>query len=122
MAKWTKDEIRGILQERIKFEVERKKSFKEKLSMTDIADVMADFVIALMADARRREVSGMLAWMKVREEGRTERRQGVRVESQEWLQMENHLVERKREMKVMAEILWNYAERKENERPKKGYR
>jgi len=111
MAQWKKEEIKELVEERIKVEVERKKTYGEKISMADIANVTADFIISLMADARRREVGRMLKW----KEGRTETQL-------KWLYMENHLVERRREMTVMAKILWDFAERKEKERPRKGYR
>lgn len=115
MAQWTKDEIKELLQERIKVEVERKKTYGDKISMTDISDVMADFVVALMADARRREVGRVVKWMGEQTVKET-------TMDQLWRRLNIVLTERQREMGVMSDALWNFAERKEKERPKKGYR
>ena len=98
MANWTKDSVRELVETAIKKEQERLKRHNQKLTPDYLADILADTILALMANARSRELQRALL---VIEEGKD---------------ITSHLRERRNATMMMAQALQNYADKKAKER------
>lgn len=98
MSNWTRETIRAAVESKITTEVERLKRQNHRLTPDYLADVLTDYIRALMANARSRELSRALQAI---EEGQD---------------ITSHLKERKRATAAMAQALQNYADKKEKER------
>lgn len=83
---------------RIRQEQERLKKHGQKLTPDYLADILADSILALMSNARLREVGRA---MKALEEGQ---------------EINAHLRERKHGLSVMSQALQRYADQKQRER------
>ena len=100
MAQWKLEEVKELLHTKIKDELIRMKRKHLKMTPYSVAHVTADFVLALMSDARRREVRRAQQWMEQNPEGK----------------ISHYLKEREREMTNQAKAVWNLAEGREQER------
>ncbi len=95
MAKWTKDAVEELLVARMKATSSRIKLKGHKVSIEDLASELAPFVIALMSDSRRRELTRIYS-----------QERGMLIDPP----FEKLLAKRQKELKVMAEVLWRFAE------------
>jgi hypothetical protein len=98
MAHWTRESVEELLQAKMKETVARLKVKGHKAGIDDLASNLAPLVIALMSDSRRREVSRIL-----KDES------GPAVPPH-WLVTK--LKARHQELKVMAQALWKFAEKR----------
>lgn len=98
MANWTKDSVKELIETAIRKEQERLKRHNQKLTPDYLADFLATTILALMANARSRELQRALDAIQ---EGRD---------------ITSHLKERRHATVAMAQALQNYADKKEKER------
>lgn len=95
MAHWTRESVEELLQAKMKETVARLKIKGHKASIEDLASNLSPLVIALMSDSRRREVSRILK--------DTETPHPT---------LQKKLDIRHQELKVMAQVLWKFAEKR----------
>lgn len=93
MAQWTKDEVHNFLEARIRSRIEAIKRAGFKTDALDLASDLAPFVVALMCDARRRELIRVL-----KDEEAPHPTLAVKLKA------------RRQILKKMAEVLWKFAD------------
>jgi hypothetical protein len=98
MAKWTKETVEELLEDRMKETAARLKAKGFKTSSGDLARNLAPLVIALMSDSRRREV------------GRLLKDESGPAVIDRWLVTK--LKDRYQDLKVMSELLWKVAKKR----------
>lgn len=101
------EEVRELLAQKFALEKRRLKSFGTKSNSFDLANAVAPWVVALMADSRTRELRRLEKWLEKRH-----------IKS---LKVQKYLASRKRETKLQAQAINNLAKQKEEHRPWKGY-
>ncbi len=94
MAQWTKDEVQELLEAKMRSRIAAIKRVGHKPDALDLASDLAPYVIALMCDARRRELLRV-----INEEDAPHPTLAVKLKV------------RYRALKKMAEVLWNFAEK-----------
>lgn len=99
MAKWTKETVEGLLEDRMKETVARLKAKGFKTDLGDLSRNLAPLVIALMSDSRRREIGSII---KAIETGNVKSLNDLMV----------GLKGRRQDLKVMAELLWKVAKKR----------
>jgi hypothetical protein len=95
MAHWTRESVEELLQAKMKETVARLKVKGHKAGIDDLASNLAPLVIALMSDSRRREV------------GRV-----IKDPETPHPTLQKKLNIRHQELKVMAQVLWKFAEKR----------
>ena len=94
MAQWSKDKVAQLLSARMKAISAHNKRLGYKTGVEDLSSKMAPIVIALMSDARRREVSRAIAELENDPNA-----------------LGHKLKERRNVLKRMAEVLWKFSEK-----------
>lgn len=108
MANWTKDAVRDLIEQKINTEKEKLKKSKQPLTSDYLADILADFILAMMSNSRYRELSRLREWLTTAAASTTT------TEKPEMLN--DYLAERLKATKAMSEALQRFAEEREAQR------